>query len=204
MAVLESLLLLIIVAFFFYLLVAAHEAGHFIVAKLCGAKPLLVVRDGFFIPTAVKWHGDLQFSPWKMLLVTLGGFAAQALATLPLLIQPISEPIRVIFLIYIPVVMLNLLPVFPADGYFVVSLSSHLTGSLRCPLLKQMFRVFLWGIFLFSLLISVTALVTAFKLLLATFSISWLVVVLVGSTLVVRVMLRVKQLLNRVQPEAVG
>lgn len=121
MVLIQLILLSLLFNIYTYFSLYLHEVGHLISAKLLGAKYATIVWNWKKSNPITRFSFGRKINRLENLIITLAGVVIQLILTLILVIQNYSLIIKLISIIYIPGILVNLLPIKPLDGSYLVS-----------------------------------------------------------------------------------
>jgi Zn-dependent protease len=114
---------------YFTLSAVLHELGHWMTGRLLGvACTLACSRSGPFVSFATRFSGSPPMTPRQDLLVTSAGVVVQSAITLLILAQSPFPILTGLALISLPLISLNLAPLEPTDGYYVLRAARRMRG----------------------------------------------------------------------------
>jgi len=128
-----------------YLSLYVHEFGHFIAAKLLGATQTRIILNIKNINPSTTFSFGRKMSNLENCIVTLSGVILQLTLSLLILLQNYSLFIKIVAVIHIPAILINILPLKPLDGYYLLPLFKNIKGSI----------LFFYLLFILSILISI-------------------------------------------------
>ena len=122
-----------------------HEIGHYISAKLLGAKntKIIILGSRKEKPTTSFSFGR-KMSKIEDFVITVSGVFMQLLLTMLLLIQDFSLFLKIISIVYIPGIFINILPLKPLDGFYLILLFER----------DKIVAIIFYSIFLLSIFLS--------------------------------------------------
>lgn len=192
---LQPLVILLLALTFSWLMALIHELGHVMVGALFGGKCKIAWRKGGFAPTLtthVTFTTPLR--PWKNALFTMAGILNQLAVSVLFMLQPLFPEVRMLTLIYLAVIVVNIIPVRPSDGYYLHLLIKQWWVQQYAAFVRTLTGL-QWMAFLLAL--SVTAWYSIQMLLWSvhTGSLEWLGLGVIGCIVIVRMILAVWHLL---------
>jgi len=122
-----------------------HEFGHFIAAKLLGATQTKIVLNIKNVNPSTTFSFGRKMSNLENCIITLSGVILQLTLSILILLQNYSLFIKIVAVIHIPAILINILPLKPLDGYYLLPLFKNIKGSI----------IFLYFLFILSMLISI-------------------------------------------------
>lgn len=130
---------------YIYISIYMHEIGHYISAKLLGAKntKIIILGSRKEKPTTSFSFGR-KMSKIEDFVITVSGVFMQLLLTMFLLIQDFSLFLKIISIVYIPGIFINILPLKPLDGFYLILLFER----------DKIVAIIFYSIFLLSIFLS--------------------------------------------------
>jgi len=128
-----------------YLSLYVHEFGHFIAAKLLGATQTRIVLNIKNVNPSTTFSFGRKMSSLENCIITLSGVLLQLTLSILILLQNYSLFIKIVAVIHIPAILINILPIKPLDGYYLLPLYKN----------KKGFIIFFYLLFILSILISI-------------------------------------------------
>lgn len=128
-----------------YLSLYVHEFGHFIAAKLLGATQTRIILNIKNVNPCTTFSFGRKISNFENCIITLSGVILQLTLSILILLQNYSLFIKIVVVIHIPAILINILPLKPLDGYYLLPLLKNIKGSI----------IFFYLIFILSILISI-------------------------------------------------
>lgn len=145
MILLYLFLFFIVFNLYTYLSLYVHEFGHFFAAKLLGAMQTKIVLNIKNVNPSTTFSFGRKMSNLENCIITLSGVILQLTLSILMLLQNYSLFIKIVAVIHIPAILINILPLKPLDGYYLLPLLKNIKGSI----------VFLYFLFISSMLISI-------------------------------------------------
>ncbi len=128
-----------------YLSLYVHELGHFIAAKLLGATQTRIILNIKNVNPSTTFSFGRKMSNLENCIITLSGVILQLTLSILILLQNYSLFIKIVAVIHIPAILINILPLKPLDGYYLLPLFKNIKGSIP----------FFYLLFILSILISI-------------------------------------------------
>ncbi len=118
----KVLLILIVYIFFTFISTYIHELGHAISATIFGAKKVVITskRSGFQFAFKTFFDFKRNMSNFENIFISISGVLLQLCLSFILVTQPFFTVFTLISLIYMPKVLINILPFSELDGKFVI------------------------------------------------------------------------------------
>lgn len=139
-------LFIIVFNLYTYLSLYVHEFGHFISAKLLGATQTRIILNIKNVNPSTTFSFGRKMSNLENFIITLSGVILQLTLSILILLQDYSLFIKIVAVIHIPAILINILPLKPLDGYYLLPLFKNIKG----PII-----IFFYSLFISSILISI-------------------------------------------------
>ncbi|MDX8361514.1 M50 family metallopeptidase [Cytobacillus sp. IB215316] len=120
-----SLVVLFSLTIFSYVSVYIHEVGHYISALMLGAKQTKInidFRKKPIFKTIINFGREMH--KFEDAIVTSAGVFVQIIFSIIMIFQDYSLILKIIALLHLPTILINILPYYPLDGYYLRKISS--------------------------------------------------------------------------------